>query len=39
MAKKGKRKTSSFVDLFSTDVEVLGRVTHCHRRASGHRGL
>lgn len=39
MAKKGKRKRSSFADLFSMDVEVLGRVTHCCRRASGHREL
>lgn len=33
MAKQGKRKRSSFADLFSTDVEVLGRVTHCHRKS------
>lgn len=39
MAKKGKRKISSSAELFGTDVEVLGRVTRCHRRASGHESL
>lgn len=39
MAEKGKRKISSFADLFSADVEVQGSVTPCHRRASEQMGL
>lgn len=39
MAEKGKRKTSSFADLFGADVEVQGSVIHYHRRASEQMGL